>query len=85
MGWDWKFVWDILPTLIQGVKITIIATLLGSVPVSLGVLHQAVGVASFALWISWLYRARDSAVHPAPSDDRAARPALAEQVPAGRG
>jgi polar amino acid transport system permease protein len=31
MGWDWKFVWDILPTLIQGVKITIIATLLGSV------------------------------------------------------
>ena len=31
MEWDWNFVWEILPTLIQGVKITIVATLLGSV------------------------------------------------------
>ncbi|MGN6305119.1 MAG: ectoine/hydroxyectoine ABC transporter permease subunit EhuD [Mesorhizobium sp.] len=31
MEWDWDFVWQILPTLIQGVKITILATLLGSV------------------------------------------------------
>ena len=31
MEWDWNFVWEILPTLIQGVKITILATLLGSV------------------------------------------------------
>lgn len=31
MEWDWNFVWQILPTLIEGVKITIIATLLGSV------------------------------------------------------
>jgi len=30
MEWDWNFVWEILPTLIQGVKITILATLLGS-------------------------------------------------------
>ncbi|PTW59777.1 polar amino acid transport system permease protein [Breoghania corrubedonensis] len=31
MEWDWDFVWKIMPTLIEGVKITIIATLLGSV------------------------------------------------------
>ena len=31
MEWDWNFVWQIMPTLIQGVKITILATLLGSV------------------------------------------------------
>ncbi|EJN04889.1 ectoine/hydroxyectoine ABC transporter permease subunit EhuD [Phyllobacterium sp. YR531] len=31
MEWDWAFVVQILPTLIEGVKITIIATLLGSV------------------------------------------------------
>ncbi|TIU45155.1 MAG: ectoine/hydroxyectoine ABC transporter permease subunit EhuD, partial [Mesorhizobium sp.] len=23
MDWDWNFVWEIMPTLIQGVKITI--------------------------------------------------------------
>lgn len=31
MEWDWAFVVQILPTLIEGVNITIIATLLGSV------------------------------------------------------
>ncbi len=31
MEWDWEFVWQIFPTLVQGVKITIVATLLGSV------------------------------------------------------
>jgi polar amino acid transport system permease protein len=31
MEWDWAFVREIMPTLIQGVKITILATLLGSV------------------------------------------------------
>ncbi|PRD44640.1 ectoine/hydroxyectoine ABC transporter permease subunit EhuD [Phyllobacterium phragmitis] len=31
MEWDWAFVIQILPTLFQGVKITILATLLGSV------------------------------------------------------
>ena len=31
MEWDWTFVREILPTLIDGVKITILATLLGSV------------------------------------------------------
>ncbi|TKT75036.1 ectoine/hydroxyectoine ABC transporter permease subunit EhuD [Aquamicrobium sp. LC103] len=30
MEWDWNFVWQIMPTMLQGVKITIIATLLGS-------------------------------------------------------
>ncbi len=31
MEWDWGFVWQIFPTLIEGVKITILATLLGSI------------------------------------------------------
>lgn len=31
MEWDWEFVWKIMPTLLEGFKITIIATLLGSV------------------------------------------------------
>jgi len=31
MDWDWNFVWEIMPTLIQGVKITILATVLGSI------------------------------------------------------
>ncbi|MFC5385534.1 ectoine/hydroxyectoine ABC transporter permease subunit EhuD [Aquamicrobium segne] len=31
MEWDWEFVWQIMPTLLEGFKITIIATLLGSV------------------------------------------------------
>lgn len=30
MEWDWNFVWQIMPTLIAGVKITILATILGS-------------------------------------------------------
>lgn len=30
MLWDWAFVWEIFPTLVEGVKITILATLLGS-------------------------------------------------------
>jgi polar amino acid transport system permease protein len=31
MDWDWAFVREILPTLLEGVKLTILATLLGSV------------------------------------------------------
>ncbi|MBA3447849.1 MAG: ectoine/hydroxyectoine ABC transporter permease subunit EhuD [Pseudaminobacter sp.] len=31
MEWDWNFVREIFPTLVEGVKITILATLLGSV------------------------------------------------------
>lgn len=31
MEWDWEFVWSILPTLLEGVKITILATILGSI------------------------------------------------------
>lgn len=30
MEWDWSFVWQIMPTMIEGVKITILATLLGA-------------------------------------------------------
>ena len=30
MEWDWAFVWQIMPTLIAGVKITVLATILGS-------------------------------------------------------
>lgn len=30
MEWDWEFVWSIMPTMIEGVKITILATILGS-------------------------------------------------------
>lgn len=29
MEWDWDFVWQIMPTLMEGAKITILATLLG--------------------------------------------------------
>lgn len=31
MEWDWQFVWQIMPTLLEGFKVTIIATILGSV------------------------------------------------------
>ncbi|WAP69728.1 ectoine/hydroxyectoine ABC transporter permease subunit EhuD [Jiella pelagia] len=31
MDWDWAFVWQILPTLLQGAQITVVATLLGFV------------------------------------------------------
>ena len=30
MEWDWNFVWEIMPTLLQGLKITLLATLLGA-------------------------------------------------------
>lgn len=30
MEWDWDFAWSILPTLLQGFKITLIATVLGA-------------------------------------------------------
>ena len=31
MDWDWNFVWQIFPTLLEGVRITILATILGSI------------------------------------------------------
>ena len=31
MDWDWNFVWEIMPTLLEGLKITIIATILGAI------------------------------------------------------
>jgi polar amino acid transport system permease protein len=31
MEWDWNFVWQIMPTLLQGLKITLIASVLGAI------------------------------------------------------
>lgn len=31
MEWDWAFVWQIMPTLLEGLKITILATILGAI------------------------------------------------------
>lgn len=31
MEWDWAFVWEIMPTLLEGLKITILATALGAI------------------------------------------------------
>lgn len=31
MEWDWNFVWQIMPTLLEGLKITLLATVLGAV------------------------------------------------------
>lgn len=31
MEWDWEFVWRIMPTMLEGVKITVLATVLGSI------------------------------------------------------
>ena len=31
MEWDWNFVWRIMPTLLEGLKITIIASILGAI------------------------------------------------------
>lgn len=31
MEWDWEFVWRMMPTMLEGVKITILATILGSI------------------------------------------------------
>lgn len=30
MEWDWNFVWQIMPTLLEGLKITLLATVLGA-------------------------------------------------------
>ena len=30
MEWDWEFVWQIMPTLLEGFKITLVATVLGA-------------------------------------------------------
>ena len=31
MDWDWNFVWQIMPTLLQGLKITLLASVLGAI------------------------------------------------------
>lgn len=41
MEWDWAFVREIMPTLLEGVRITILATLLGSVVAALAGLVMA--------------------------------------------
>ncbi len=47
MEWDWQFVWQIMPTLLQAFKITIIATILGSaVAAIVGLLIAVVRISS---------------------------------------
>ncbi|CDM62690.1 MULTISPECIES: ectoine/hydroxyectoine ABC transporter permease subunit EhuD [Rhizobium] len=43
MEWDWDFVWQIMPTLIEGFKITLLATLLGAIVA--GILGLAIALA----------------------------------------
>ena len=61
-----------------------IATLLLSVPVSLGVLHQGVAVAIFAIWIAWLHRVRSAAPRPRPAVRVMAPPQARVRVLQGR-
>jgi heme a synthase len=62
-----------------------IATLLYSVPVLLGVVHQAMAVLIFALWIGWLYRARrmDQWRVPEAARRRPMTPRRPWQLPSG--
>jgi len=43
MEWDWDFVWQIMPTLLEGFKITILATVLGAMVA--GILGLAIALA----------------------------------------
>ncbi len=43
MEWDWDFVWQIMPTLLEGFKITILATVLGALVA--GILGLAIALA----------------------------------------
>ncbi|MDP9813092.1 polar amino acid transport system permease protein [Rhizobium tibeticum] len=43
MEWDWDFVWQIMPTLIEGFKITLLATVLGAIVA--GILGLAIALA----------------------------------------
>ena len=52
MEWDWAFVWKILPTLLEGVKITIIATILGSIVAAVIGLLIALARRSPNRWLS---------------------------------
>ena len=52
MDWDWDFVWQILPTLLQGVKITILATLLGSIVAAIIGLAIALARRSAHRWLA---------------------------------
>ena len=52
MEWDWEFVRQIFPTLLQGVKITILATILGSVLAAVVGLGIALLRRSPSRWIS---------------------------------
>ena len=52
MEWDWEFVRQIFPTLLQGVKITILATILGSVLAAVVGLGIALARRSPNRWVS---------------------------------
>jgi polar amino acid transport system permease protein len=53
MTWDWGFAWDILPDLLKALRITVEATLLGSVIAMILGLALAVGRRSRNRFISW--------------------------------
>ena len=52
MEWDWAFVWQIMPTLIEGLKITILATILGSAAAAVIGLLFAIGRRSPVKWFA---------------------------------
>lgn len=52
MEWNWEFVWEILPTLIQGAVVTVEATLLGSVVAMAVGLLFAIARRSRNRWVS---------------------------------
>ena len=52
MEWDWAFVWQIMPTLLEGLKITILATILGAMVAAVVGLVLAIARRSPNLMIS---------------------------------
>ena len=52
MEWDWNFVWQIMPTLVEGAKITVVATLLGFVLAAVLGLVIAVARRSANPWLA---------------------------------
>lgn len=52
MDWDWEFAWSIMPQLIDGVKITILATLLGAIVAAVLGLVFAILRRSTNRWVS---------------------------------
>ncbi|MEI1248545.1 ectoine/hydroxyectoine ABC transporter permease subunit EhuD [Rhizobium aouanii] len=52
MEWDWNFVWQIMPTLLEGFKITLLATILGAAVAMIAGLGLAIARRSPAAGIS---------------------------------